>query len=141
MSHLFWEEIPESETGEDEKAAVNHWMIDRHHLLTSPGSPQRELFRPPFFRLLFRPPLFFPPFLPPFFRGTFAPFLRASERPIAIACFRLFTFPPFPPRPLLSVPFFLRRMALPTRLLAAFPYFRPPLFFRPPFFAAILGLH
>jgi hypothetical protein len=26
--------------------------------------------------------------------GTFAPFFRASERPIAIACLRLFTFPP-----------------------------------------------
>jgi hypothetical protein len=27
-----------------------------------------------------------------FFAGTFAPARRASERPIAIACFRLFTF-------------------------------------------------
>src|SRR5690348_3893782 len=97
---------------------------------------QRERFRPPFLRLLFLPPL-----LPPFLRGTFAPFFRASERPIAIACLRLFTFPPFPPRPLLSVPFFFRRIALATRLPADFPYFRPPLFFLPPFFAAILGLH
>src|SRR5258706_10584211 len=55
-------------------------------------------------------------------RGTFAPFLRASESPIAIACFRLVTLPPLPLLPLLSVPFFLRRIALSTRLLAACPY-------------------
>jgi len=35
-------------------------------------------------------------------RGTFAPARRASDRPIAIACFRLVTF--LPERPLLSVP-------------------------------------
>jgi hypothetical protein len=57
-------------------------------------------------------------------RGTLAPFFRASESPIAMACLRLFTFPPFPPRPLRNVPFFFRRMALSTRLLAAFPYRR-----------------
>jgi hypothetical protein len=62
------------------------------------------------------------------FRGTFAPFLRASERPIAIACLRLFTVPPFPPRPDFSVPFFFRRIALATVLPAAFPYRRPLLF-------------
>src|SRR6185436_16836077 len=78
-------------------------------------------------------------FLVLFFRGTFAPFLRASDRPMAIACFRLFTFPPLPPGPLFSVPFLRRFIALSTRLLAALPYFRP-LFFRPPFFAAMLGL-
>ena len=61
-------------------------------------------------------------------RGTFAPFARASDRPIAIACLRLFTLPPFPPGPLLSVPFFLRRIALSTRLDAAVPYFLRPLF-------------
>jgi hypothetical protein len=62
-----------------------------------------------------------------FFRGTFAPFFRASESPMATACFRLFTFPPAPPFPRVSVPFFRRRMALSTLLLAALPYFRPPL--------------
>ena len=41
-------------------------------------------------------------------RGTFAPFLRASLNPIAIACLRLVTLRP---EPLLSVPFFLRRIA------------------------------
>jgi len=58
-----------------------------------------------------------------FFRGILAPFLRASERPIAIACFRLFTVPPpLPPRPDLRVPLFLRRMALATVSRAVFPY-------------------
>jgi hypothetical protein len=60
------------------------------------------------------------------FRGTLAPFFRASESPMAIACSRLFTFPPFPPGPDLSVPFFLRRIADSTLLPAAFPYFRLP---------------
>ena len=72
-------------------------------------------------------------FLDELFRGTFAPFLRASERPIAIACLRLFTVPPLPPLPLLSVPLFLRRIALATVLLAALPYFRLPDFL-PDFF-------
>jgi hypothetical protein len=45
---------------------------------------------------------------------------------MAIACFRLVTRPPFPPGPLLSVPFFRRRIALSTRFDAALPYFRPP---------------
>src|SRR5450432_4863474 len=57
------------------------------------------------------------------FLGTLAPFLRASESPIAIACFRLFTVPPLPPLPDFSVPFFSRRTALSTLLPAAFPYF------------------
>jgi hypothetical protein len=61
-----------------------------------------------------------------FFRGTLAPFLRASERPIAMACLRLFTVPPLPPFPDLSVPRFFRCIALLTLLLAAFPYLRLP---------------
>jgi hypothetical protein len=65
-------------------------------------------------------------FLAEGFLGTFAPFFRASESPIAIACLRLFTFPPLPPGPDFSVPFFRRRIADSTRLLAAFPYFRLP---------------
>ena len=52
-------------------------------------------------------------------RGTFAPFFRASLRPMAIACFRLFTLRP---EPLLRVPFFLRCIADLTRLPAALPY-------------------
>jgi len=39
-----------------------------------------------------------------FFLGTFLPFFRAFESPIAIAWFRLLTLPPFPPRPLFAVP-------------------------------------
>lgn len=48
---------------------------------------------------------------------------------MAMACLRLFTRPPFPPGPLLSVPFFRRRIALSTRFEAAFPYLRPLAFF------------
>jgi hypothetical protein len=40
--------------------------------------------------------------------GTFAPFSRASLRPIAMACLRLVTRRP---DPLLSVPFFFRCIA------------------------------
>src|ERR1700758_928934 len=64
-----------------------------------------------------------------FFLGTLAPFLRASERPIAIACLRLFTVPPLPWRPDLRVPCFLRRIALATLFCAPFPYFWPDDFF------------
>src|SRR5882724_10884596 len=56
-------------------------------------------------------------------RGTFFPSLRASERPIAIACFRLFTVPPFPPLPLFSFPCFARCKARSTSLLALLEYF------------------
>src|ERR1700687_3739221 len=59
-----------------------------------------------------------------FFRGTLAPFLRASESPMAMACLRLFTRPPLPPLPERSVPRFLRRIALATVLPAALPYLR-----------------
>jgi hypothetical protein len=71
----------------------------------------------------FRPPLDFR------FDGTFAPFARASDNPIAIACFLLVTLPPLPPRPLRNVPFLRFFIARSTRLLAALPYFRV-LFFR-----------
>jgi hypothetical protein len=52
--------------------------------------------------------------------GTFAPFSRASLRPMAIACFSLVTFLPVL---LFSVPLFLRRIADSTLFDAAFPYF------------------
>jgi hypothetical protein len=65
-------------------------------------------------------------FLPEDFLGTLAPFFLASDSPIAIACLRLVTLPPLPPFPDLSVPFFRRRIADSTRLLAALPYFRLP---------------
>ena len=54
--------------------------------------------------------------------GTFAPFLRASDRPIAMACFLLFTRPPLPPLPERRVPCFLRCIALLTLFFAALPY-------------------
>jgi hypothetical protein len=44
--------------------------------------------------------------------GTFAPSLRASERPIAIACLRLVTF--LPERPLRNVPRLRSRMTFST---------------------------
>jgi hypothetical protein len=66
-------------------------------------------------------------FLPDdFLLGTLAPFFLASDNPMAIACLRLVTLPPLPPFPDLRVPFFLRRIADSTRLLAALPYFRLP---------------
>src|SRR5262249_38972529 len=62
-------------------------------------------------------------------RGTLLPFLRAFDSPIAMARFRLVTFPPFPPLPLRRVPFFRRRMADSTSLLAPLLYLRPLDFF------------
>src|SRR5579859_3015288 len=64
-----------------------------------------------------------------FLLWTRAPFLRASERPIAIACSRLVTLPPLPPGPDRRVPRFSRCIALFTLLLAPGLYFRPPDFF------------
>ena len=55
------------------------------------------------------------------FFGTLAPFLRASERPIAIACFLLLTF--LPDLPLLSVPALRFFMARPTFFEAPLEYF------------------
>jgi len=57
-----------------------------------------------------------------FFAGTFFPSFRASERPIAIACFLLLTFLPDPP--LFNVPFFRLCNARATFFVAAFEYFR-----------------
>src|SRR6185369_2971195 len=57
---------------------------------------------------------------PVFGGGTFPPFRRASDKPIAIACFRLFTV--FPERPLLSVPRFALCKAFATVFFDVFPY-------------------
>src|SRR3954454_1119023 len=62
-----------------------------------------------------------PPLFAVFFFGTFFPDLRASERPIAIACLRLLTF--FPVRPLFSVPFLRFLIARSTFLDAPLEYF------------------
>jgi hypothetical protein len=93
--------------------------------------------RPPDF---FRAPAFLRPPLDFRFAGTFAPLFRASDNPIAIACFLLFTFPPFPPRPLRNVPRFRFFIARSTRFPAAFPYLRP-LFLRPLFFRVAMSDH
>jgi hypothetical protein len=55
-----------------------------------------------------------------FLRGTLAPERRAWDNPMAIACFRLFTF--FPERPLFRVPFFRSRIAFATFSEAFLPY-------------------
>ena len=55
-----------------------------------------------------------------FLRGTLPPALRASDSPIAIACFLLVTF--LPERPLLSVPFLRSCIAFSTFSPAFFPY-------------------
>ena len=85
-----------------------------------------ERLRVDFFAVdFFRPPDFFAPdFFAVLRRGTFAPFSRASDRPIAIACFLLVTLRPEPP--LLSVPLFRLCIARLTLLPAALPYFLPP---------------
>ena len=75
-----------------------------------------------------------------FFVGTLAPFLRASDSPMAMACFRLLTLPPLPPLPERSVPRFLRRIALFTVLPAALPYLRRPDFLLRELFLAAIWL-
>jgi hypothetical protein len=75
------------------------------------GFPDYFVFPPALFRDVLRDVLR---------RGTFPPFRRASFKPIAIACLRLVTFRP---EPLLSVPFFFRRIADFTRFEADRPYF------------------
>jgi hypothetical protein len=56
-----------------------------------------------------------------FFLGTLLPCLRASDKPIAIACFRLVTF--FPLRPLFNVPAFFSFITFSTLALAPAEYF------------------
>jgi hypothetical protein len=72
-----------------------------------------------------RVPLRLPRLLAPLRRlrrfGTFAPDLRASERPIAIACLRLVTF--LPERPLRNVPRLRSRMTFSTFFDAFLLYF------------------
>jgi hypothetical protein len=74
------------------------------------------------------------------FRGTLAPFFRASDNPMAIACSRLFTLPPCPDFPRRRVPFLRRRMALSTLLLAPLLYFRRLVFREELFFVAMTDL-
>ena len=82
----------------------------------------------------FLPELFFADFFEEdffeldFFFGTFAPSLRASESPMAMACFRLFTF--FPLRPDFSLPRLYSCISRSTDFDAFGPYFRFEDFFR-----------
>jgi hypothetical protein len=59
-------------------------------------------------------------FLADFFAGTFPPSRRASDKPIAIACLRLFTV--LPERPLFNVPRLRSCIALFTFCWAFLPY-------------------
>jgi hypothetical protein len=72
-----------------------------------------DFFRDDFFALFFLADFFLG-------AGTLAPFCRASDKPIAIACLRLVTFLPL--LPLRKVPFFLRRIALSTVFCDFFEY-------------------
>ncbi len=66
-------------------------------------------------------PVRFDAFVVLFGEGTLAPFFRASDSPMAMACLRLVTF--FPDRPERSVPFFFLLIALFTDFCADFEYF------------------
>src|ERR1700730_1898660 len=78
-------------------------------------TPEFARLCPPYFFLLLL-------LLLPRFGGTFLPFLRASDSPMAIACLRLLTFLPL--LPLLSVPRLRLRMLRSTSLEALREYRR-----------------
>ena len=61
--------------------------------------------------------------------------MRASDNPIAMACFGFVTF--FPLRPDLSCPFFIARISRSTDFEAFGLYFRPLDFFELDFFAEL----
>ena len=76
-----------------------------------------------------------------FFLGTFAPFFRAFERPIAIACLRLFTFLLL--LPLFNFPRFISCISVFTCFPVEEPYLRVdflPDFFVADFFVAFFDL-
>lgn len=85
----------------DERFLVVRFLVD-------------PFFVPPFLELRF-----FDPFFDPFFDGTLPPASRASDRPMAIACFLLVTFLP---EPLFNVPRLRSRIAFSTFSPAFFPY-------------------
>src|SRR4051812_1358134 len=74
-------------------------------------------------RFFLRAPAFFLR-RPVAFLGTFLPSLRASDKPMAMACLRLLTFPPLPPGPLFNLPCLNARISRSTSLPALFEYLR-----------------
>lgn len=90
-----------------------------------------------FFAEVFLPAdFFFVDFLRPDAGGTLAPSLRASDRPMAMACFGFVTFLPL--RPDLSLPRLNSCISRSTDLDALGLYLRPELFAEDFFFTAIL---
>src|SRR4051812_6073570 len=91
-------------------------------LRSAPRGPNRDGRDKPAMTIYVR---FFRPLLflrPPFLRfGTFLPSLRASDRPMAMACLRLFTLRPLPD---LSLPRLNLCISRSTSLDALFEYFR-----------------
>ena len=65
--------------------------------------------------------------------GTFLPSLRAFDSPMAMACLGFVTF--FPPRPLLSWPFFIAFISVSTFFCEAGEYLRVDFFLVEDFFA------
>src|SRR5829696_6397741 len=59
-----------------------------------------------------------------FLFGTFLPFFRALDNPIAIACLRLLTLPPLPPGPLFAFPLLYSCISFFTSSPALREYFR-----------------
>ena len=102
-------------------AAKTSWPDTAESRLCPAMTAQRG--DPYFFDFRFLPALLF---LLAVFFGTFCPAARASDRPIAIACSRLFTFRP--ERPLVKVPRLRSRIARATLDVAFFEYFRAMIF-------------
>src|SRR3954451_2323294 len=100
------------------KAALNYFFFEVRFFEARFLPPFFELFLPPFFELFFPP--FFEPFFELFLEGTFPPASRASDSPIAIACFLLVPF--LPERPLFTSPRYISCMARSTLSPAFLPY-------------------
>src|SRR5215204_4110963 len=96
-----------SKQGRPRRAALLYFLLEARFF--------DELFLEPFFEPFLE--LFFAPF---FAGGTLPPASRASDSPIAIACFLLVTF--LPERPLFNSPRFISCMAFSTFSPAFLPY-------------------
>src|SRR5688572_21294089 len=96
------------------RALLGNILCGRDGRVRSASKTRVNALMAPSYDLRFRELFFFDDF----FFGTFLPFWRASDRPIAIACLRLVTF--FLLRPLLKVPFLRLRIARSTSFDALF---------------------